>query len=288
MVRVNKDCHEEEIIIMSTPWWPNKPPNEGPTNTLLDNMTMLGYACHADYSMATIPVRAITASNALSVEFDEELFNQMRTPVPSTVLDLHKLHEIYTDATWGRFVPQESALDPLSRYYLFGGAAAMLGMSYNFSVPRMMADSNLLMVAAQFRRRFFAEIVGASLQRTGILEERRTTGSRLSFVRKVLISGQAASTICALLLLSSVSSLGILWMTHRSRRALDAHQDPSTLLGTSIWASGNAMVLHRFTKLDLANREILKEELANRTFFSKHGNLDEAEVDIQIAYKSTY
>jgi hypothetical protein len=287
MVRVNQDCHEEEIIIMSTPWWLNEPQDEGPTNTLLDNMTMLGYACHADYSVATIPVRAIAVSNALSVEFDEELFNQMRTPVPSTVLDLPKLHELYTDATWGRFVPQESALNPASRYYMFGGAAAMLGMSYNFSVPRMMADSNLLMVAAQFRRRFFAEIVGASLQRTGILEERRTTGSRLSFVRKVLISGQAASMICALLLLSSVSFLGVLWMTHRSRKALNTHQDPSTVLGTSIWASGNAMVLHRFTKLDLANRKTLKEELANRTFFSKHGNLDEAEADIQIAHKST-
>jgi hypothetical protein len=251
-------------------------------------MTMSGYACHADYSMATIPVCAITALNALSVEFDEELFNQMRTSVPSTVLDLHKLHEIYTDTTWGRLVPQESALDPASRYYMFGGAAAMLGMSYNFSVPRRMADSNIPMVAARFRRRFFAEIVGASLQRTGILEERRTTGSRLSFVRKVLISGQVASIICALLLLSFVSFPGVLWMTHRSKRALNTHQDPSTLLGTSIWASSNTMVLHRFTKLDLATRKILKEELANSTFFSKHGKLVEAEVDIQIAHQSTY
>jgi hypothetical protein len=284
MVRVNDDCHEEEIIIMSTPWWPIS----GPTDIILENMTTSGYVCHAEYSMATIPVRAKAASNALSVEFDKELFNQMRTPIPSTVLDLHKLHEIYTDTTWGRFVPQQSAIDRGSRKFMLGGAAAMLGISYNFSVPRMMADSNLLMVASQFRRRFFAEIVGTSLQHTGILEERHTTGRRLSFVRKVLISGQAASIICALLLVSSAFFLGVSWMTHRSKRALNTHHDPSTLLGTSIWASGNAMVLQRFTKFDLANRKILKEELANRILFSKHGKLDEVEAEFQIAKKGTY
>jgi hypothetical protein len=126
MVRVNQDCHEEEIIIMSTPCWLNERQDQGPTDTL-DNMTMSGYACHADYSMATIPVRAITALNALSVEFDEELFNQMRTSVPSTVLDLHKLHEIYTDTTWGRLVPQESALDPRFKILYVWGCRGYFG-----------------------------------------------------------------------------------------------------------------------------------------------------------------
>jgi hypothetical protein len=71
IVRLNEDCHEDEIIIMATPWWFHD--DFTPVGEHL-NMTMLAYACHSDYSMATIPVRATAASNALSVEFDEDLF----------------------------------------------------------------------------------------------------------------------------------------------------------------------------------------------------------------------
>jgi hypothetical protein len=52
---------------------------------------MLAYACHSDYSMAIIPARATAALNALSVEFDEDLFYQKRIPVPSTILDYPRL-----------------------------------------------------------------------------------------------------------------------------------------------------------------------------------------------------
>jgi hypothetical protein len=270
---------------MSTPWWPEVSTTR--TDTLLENMTMLAYACHPDYSMATIPVRAITVLKALSLEFYENLFNQMRMPIPSTVLNLDELHKICTDTAWSQFIPQNDARTDSSARP-FGGAAAMLGTSYNFSVPQMMADINLPMVAAQFRRRFFAEIVGASLQGTSILEERRTTGRQLGFVRKVLVSGQAAWIVCALLLTSSLSLLAVLWIMYASKRTLNTHQDPGTLLGTSIWASGDAKALRRFTKLDLATRKMLKEELANRIFFSQHGKLDEVEADTRIAHKSTY
>lgn len=180
IARLNEDCKESEIIIMSTPWWTSSYRDD----TFLENITILAYACHAEYSIATIPVRAKSSLKALSLEFDENLFNQMRMPVSSTVLDLDKLHEIYTDTVWNELIPQKDAHDPVSGARVFGGATAMLGTSYNFSVPRMMADVNLPMVAAQFRRRFFTEIVDASLQGGGTLEERRTVGRRLEVVRK--------------------------------------------------------------------------------------------------------
>jgi hypothetical protein len=52
--------------------------------------------------------------------------------------------------------------------------------------------------------------------------------------------------------------------------------------------SGDAIVLRSFTKLDLATRKTLKEELAGKVFFSKHGKLRESEADIQDGHKSTY
>jgi hypothetical protein len=239
IARLNEDCKESEIIIMSTPWWTSSYMDD----TFLEYITMLAYACHAEYSMATIPVRAKSSLKALSLEFDENLFNLMRMPVSSTVLDLDELHEIYTDTVWNELIPQKDARDPVSGARVVGGAAAMLGTSYNFSVPRMMADVNLPMVAAHFRRRFFTEIVGASLQGGGTLEERRTVGRRLEVVRKVLVSGQAASILCALLLSSFVSLLAVLWMTYASKRILNVYQDPSTLLGTCYSASSERKLL---------------------------------------------
>jgi hypothetical protein len=80
----------------------------------------------------------------------------------------------------------------------------------------MMAEPNLPAVAAQFRHRFFAEIVGASLQNTGVLGEGRATGRRLELVRKVIVSGQAVAIVCALLLTSSLSVEKSGWSTDSS------------------------------------------------------------------------
>jgi hypothetical protein len=285
IVQLNEECPESEIIMMSTPWWAVQ--FDPPPDRLLENMTMLAYACHSEYSMATIPARATAALKTLTVEFDENRFDQMRTPVPSTVLDLPELRKIYTDIKWSQFVPQNTVANQ-QIYQIFGGAAAMLGAAYKFNVPQMMADSNVPMAAARIRRRFFTEIVGRSLQSTGILEERRTTGHRLALVRKVIVSGQAASIICVLLLISCFSFLGILLVTQATRKTLNTYQDPSTLLGTSIWGNGDATVLRRFAKLDLATRKLLKEELASSVFFSKYGKLGEVEVDIPVGHTSTY
>ena len=289
MVRFNEHCHESEIIMMSTPWWLRQ--DITPTDRFLENMTMLAYACHSNHSMATIPVRATASSGTLSVEFDENLFHQIRTPVPPTILDLLELRKIYTDIKWSDFVPQESKTSDtnIDLYDVpFEGPAAILGVPYNFSIPRMMADSQLPVFAARFRRRFFAETVGGSLQRTEVLQERSTTGRRLGSVRTVLVSGQAAWIICALLLICCFFFLGILWETRAAKTTLSICQDPSTLLGTSMWGSGDAMVLRSFTKLDLATRKTLKEELAGKVFFSKHGKLRESEAGIQDDHKSTY
>ncbi|KAI4605839.1 hypothetical protein J4E80_010372 [Alternaria sp. BMP 0032] len=58
--------------------------------------------------MATIPTRATASSGTLSVEFDENLFHQIGTPLPPTVLNLLELRKAYTDIKWSDFVPHET------------------------------------------------------------------------------------------------------------------------------------------------------------------------------------
>ncbi|KAH3984651.1 hypothetical protein HBH98_160680 [Parastagonospora nodorum] len=283
VVRLNEDCHEKEIILMSRPWWID---SRDPTS-LLDNMTALAYACHSDHSMAFIPARATSTSTGLSIEFDEELFEQKRMPVPPEDFDLQEMHEIYTDLAWSKFVRQKSVFANQQAKKVFAGPGAMLGTGYNFSVPRMMADTDLPVVAARFRNRFSAEVLGASLQRTGYLAQERATGHQLQTVRKVLVSGQAVSILCALLLISFCSMVVLVWLTWADKRALRISHDPSTLLGTGIWASGNVALLRKFASLDLVTRKALKIELADRVFRSEDGRLDEHEAVGQGASKDS-
>jgi hypothetical protein len=283
IVRLNEGCKEDEIILMSTPWWSD--PNQTP-DKLLANLTIRAFACHTDHSMATIPVHAAGTSSGLSVGFDETLFYQVHTPVPSTVFDLQQLHDIYTDVAWSQFVPQK--YKDSSKWGSLGGPAAMLGTGYNFSVSEMMADANLLTNAIKFRRRFFAEIIGASLQLGGASEELHPTGRQIVSARYVLVSGQAASVLCALLITSSCLLLGTMWLTRPTTRDLNIYCDPSTVLGISLWANGNPMVLSSFRTLDLATRQTLKEDLAYEVFRTKSGRFEKIESDRRVRSKGRY
>jgi hypothetical protein len=286
MIRLNEECHDEdELILMSTPWWLDlkfgEPANK--SQEMLDNITMRAYACHTDHTMAIIPVNTTGTSNGLSVDFDKDLFYRLRKTVPSTMIDLEGLHKIYIDVAWSDFLPQRtrSHYDPV----VFGGPAAMLGIGYNFSVPDMITDPNLLTVAAKFRRRFSTEIIGASLQRLGASKEQPTTGLRTKPARHVLVSGQAACVLCALLFTSFCLLIGTMWLTRPSSRNLNLYHDPGTILGSSLWAHGGNMQLSRFKTLDIATRRELKREIANETYLTRSGRLMNRETVNQIHTK---
>jgi hypothetical protein len=267
IVRLNEECSANETIILSTPWWErNSEPEE-----FWNNLTIRAYACHTDYSMATIPVRVTGMPEDQSVQFDEDLFRRVRTPVIPAMIDPPELHNIYTDVVWSDFIAQEMME--------FGGAAAVLGRQYNFSIPAMMADPNLLARATRFRRRFFAEIIRATLQHdpTSAVEQRSTAGLSYAPVRKVLLSGQAASVLCTLLMLSFCALLAIIWWAHPTTRHLGLSCDPSIVLGVSLWASGNLQVLSDFRTQDLATRQSIKELLMGRLFTTNNGVLHEVE-----------
>lgn len=271
-IQLNDECREDEIILMSTGWWIS-----AKYERLLDNLTTQAYACHTDHSMATIPVRATGTLNGLSVDFDQDLFHKLRTPVESTMLNLTELLGIYTDAAWYHFIPQRDK--HLMEQDSLTGPAALVGIGYDFNISTMMAAHDLPTFAAKLRRRFFTEIIGASLQREGESEEQLTTGRRFGSARRVMVSGQAASVLCSLLFISFCLLFGTLWLTRPTQRHLNLHCDPSTVLGSSLWANGDGTTLSRFKALDLATRQQLKHELANQTYLTKSARLEKLGTD---------
>jgi hypothetical protein len=280
IVRLNTECHEDEVILMSTQWLSNEHTEE-PTG-LLDNLTMRAYACYSDHSMAVIPVRATRNSNGLSVDLDRVLFEQVREPVGPTVLNFQELHEIYTHTAWGRFIPQQVPDDKFNGR-VFPGPAAVLGSKYRYNIIDMMADSHIPTLASQIRRRFFAEIIHTSTLRPGAYGEQHTSGTRYLSTRRVFVSGQATSALCILLVLSFCAFLFVLWLSRPTKRPLKLRKDPSTILGLLVWANGGAVNLSSFKTLDLASRDVMKVELGNQVFSTDSGKLDKPGGDGQLS-----
>ncbi|KAJ8117434.1 hypothetical protein OPT61_g1379 [Boeremia exigua] len=270
VVRLNEDCPEDEIILMSTPWWKEFRPEK-----LWDNLTVRAYACHSDHTMANMPVRITGEPDRQTVQFDEEMFHRIRTPINPAMIDFEELRNIYQDVVWGEFIPQKPSSSAKKGF--LGGSAAVLGRGYNFSIPDMMADSALLSKAELFRRRFFAEIVGATMQKDtkGAVTEQRTDGRSYRPLRRVIVSGQAASILCALLTVSFFALLCVIWWTRPMKRSLGLYCDPSMALGIALWANGNPGVLAKFRGLEMANRQSMKENFSGRVFLTRNGRLHE-------------
>ncbi|KAH6616889.1 hypothetical protein C7974DRAFT_319174 [Boeremia exigua] len=271
IVRLNEECPEDEIILMSTPWWEEYTKPE----KLFNNLTVQAYACHSEHTMADIPVRILGKPERQSVQFDEEMFHRIRTPITPAMVDLQELRNIYKSVAWSDFIPQKPSSSMKKGF--FGGSAAVLGRGYNFSIPEMMADPNLLARAGRFRRRFFAEIIGATLQHNtiSVSQQQQMAGVSYGSSRQVVVSGQAAYILCALLATSFCALLGIIWWVRPTKRNLGLYCDPSMVLGVAQWASGNRSVLSEFRRLDLATRKSLKEDLTNRLFVTREGGLHE-------------
>jgi hypothetical protein len=274
IIRLNKECPEEEIILMSTPWWKE---NLFQPEELYDNLTVRAYACHSQHTMADITVRILGEPGRQSVQFDEDLFHRVRSPITPATMDLQELSDIYNSVAWSDFIPQEPTSSIKGGY--FSGSAAMLGRGYDFNHSEMMGDPNLLASARRFRSRFFAEIVGAALQHDtmNVSQQHNMTGVSYRPSRQVVVSGQAAYILCALLATSFCALLGIIWWVHPTKRRLGLYCDPSMVLGVAQWASGNISVLSEFRKLDLTTRHSMKEDLAHRLFLTREGGLHEIE-----------
>jgi hypothetical protein len=177
VVRLNDQCSGDETILLSTRSWT---PGIKQQTELPENLTMRAYACHNDYTMATIPVRVTGTSEKQSVQFEEDLFRRMRTPIGSGTIDVRDLHSIYTDFRWDEFIPQEKDT-PTSQSRRMRGPAAMLGRRYNFSVPAMIADPDLLAHAIP-RGRFFPLSFRISSTITSLVKTAATSTNPLVFM----------------------------------------------------------------------------------------------------------
>lgn len=261
-------AHEEESILMSTAWYGNREPSD-----FLPGFNITAYACHNNHTMATMPVRVSSTATGLSVNFDKDVFNQIRHEVPQTVMNISGLQGLYTDPGWYNYIPQKGYLN--RSLGLFGGASVLLGTKHKFNITDMMNDSDLVANAAQMRRRAFSEILQTSLKHLSDSDMEAVTGSRSTTELRVMVSAQITTVLCSLFLGSFCILLALMWTTRLSHRPLNLCSDPSTVVGLSALISSDASILSMLKTLDLSNRKRLKLEFAERRFSLSHGTLEE-------------
>jgi hypothetical protein len=267
-VILNKECTSTEMILMSTPWFPSR------RDRFAENMTIVAHVCSSSHTMATLTVRASSSSGGLSVTFDQDAFHQTAQDVPSTMLDLMEMHNIYTDPDWYSFIPQPAQFQQSAP--VLGGVAALLGTEHAYNISEMMKDSALPETAAKMRRRFFGEILQTSLTISGNYENVVIAGVRVAIERRIFVSTEVAALLCGLFSVSFCLFLVIMWLLRPKKRPLNISRDPSTVLGLSALIVSNTSVLPKFAALDLSDRQGLKTALAKEIFFTTPNVLQKA------------
>jgi hypothetical protein len=256
---LNDKCTYDEMIVMSSPWFEKREPAR-----FVSNLTLVAYACSSTHTMAVLPVSAFSTPNGLSITFNEETFQQMAENITSTVIDLTKLHDIYTDPDWYSFIPQPAQFN--STATSMGGAAALLGTKHTWNFSRMVQDPDLTYTAARMRGRFFSEVLRTSMDVPGNSKESITTGRRQISERRIVTNREVAATLCILLVTSFAIFLTILFLSRLNRRPLNISHDPSTLLGIGSLVVSDVSVLSTFLGMDLSDRKTLKSEFSSRRY----------------------
>lgn len=264
----NEKCGDEAIIL-STAWLKNA------TGGFLSNLTVTGYACSSDHTMATIPVEAAVSSAGFTVNFDTERFLQAKQVVPETLFNHSQLLQLYTDPELFTYIPTPASFEPYLSPYDYGGVAALLATQYGFNLTEMQLDASLPEKAARIRKRFFGEILRTSLSAAGASDYESVLGTKTALESRVFVSFQAAYVLAALFFISFFMLLFVTWTSRIRKRPLNLAHDPATVLGTAAVVASNNEVLSPLEELHETFKSEITLALEDRQYATSPGRLHE-------------
>jgi hypothetical protein len=222
-----------DIIFLTTPWGQRFEE----AYKLRNDTKVAAQICNSTFSAAEIP---LTIDNSqvgaqTHITFDEASFEQNKMDITSASLNTSTIRELLLDARWSDYLSKplraaDTAI-PASDSSVYDGAAAALGMFYNWNLSTMIEARDLAESAQQIQHRLFSELIQVSASQPNVSSTLARTGKITQTQRRVVVVPQLANALISLFGVSLVLLLLVYRMTRLSRRPVNLRQDPTTTIG---------------------------------------------------------
>jgi hypothetical protein len=230
---VKSGCGENmDIIFLSTPW------NQSlAAYSLRTDTKIAAQICKSSFYAAKIPLTIDSSQVGIQtrITFDNALFEQKKTDIASPPLNISAVRGLILDAKWSDYLSQplrvaDAALQTMDSS-VHEGAAAALGIFYNWNTSVMINASDIAEKAQQIQHRLFSELVQTSASQTDASNTISGTGKVMQTERRVVVVHQLAIVLVSLLGVSLVLVFLVYRMTRLSQRPVNLRQDPATAVG---------------------------------------------------------
>ena len=250
VVDSSSQCDDREVLFVTTPFR-----NSSTFAT--------GYVCSSIYYQADVETSVTTSSSQTSVSSDTEAFQQLKRPM-SADFDIVSFEQIFLGSQWlTKLQPPGQTSDMRAR---FGGPLLPIATLYDNNIQQMMANASVLGQAKVTKQRFLGEALLNTFSSIGSQNAESIPGHFTQLEHRVLVSFAIGVTLAALLFLSAIMFVDVLYHSRLNRRPLGLTRDPASAAATSALIAEDEDSRGCLEGQDRASRETMVM-LLKHTFF---------------------
>jgi hypothetical protein len=251
-------CGENmDIIFLSTPWGI---PLE--SYRLRNDTKTAAQICKSNFFAAKMPLTIDSSQVGIQtrITFDQSSFEKKKTAITSPPLNISAVRGLLLDAKWSDYLSKRLRVANVAfesqDWSSHEGAAAALGVFYNWNASVMVSARDIAERAQQIQHRLFSELVQTSASQPDASNTISGTGKVIKTERRVVVVHQLAIVLVSLLGVSLILLLLVYKMTRLSRRPMHLQQDPATAVGLAsmlprITPHPKLLHLHKASRKDI-------------------------------------
>jgi hypothetical protein len=251
-VNSTRECDGRQLFFVTTPLH-NESTRAG------------GYVCSSYYHMANTTVTVLLSSSVSQVVFDEETFNQSKSPIESTFINISSFEDLFLSSQWStKFQPPQP--NPSVPYTEVAGPLLPIAAGYSFDVNRMLASANLVDEARKVKQRFFGEALQSTFSKLG-KQNAPSFDGQISFTeQRIVVSAGIGIALSTILLFSAAMFAAVFFHTRLRRRPLNLSRDPGSAAAMTALIADNADVRACFGESGRLSQRSMQRLLSGKTF----------------------
>ncbi|KAF1960511.1 hypothetical protein CC80DRAFT_532175 [Byssothecium circinans] len=297
-VRTSKECNDQEIIIMSTPWtspisldvpgymWPNQ------TYTRSPDFRMRALLCETQFSSTqrTISATMSDGSETLLEDAPGEIGTSGK--IPQSLVNFTRFQDLSLGDQWKKYVSRQGKVTELAsrkpssprltfdeaevpQWFGFSGLGVVLGSISAWNVTAMIDDRSLTETAARIKGRFFMELVRDTFTDPELMQSVPSQGKVTLLEDRVMVLQEVGIILASCFAMSFLLLLVTFWSSRLPRRPLNLSTDPSSTVGLSILLNPRTTSMSTLRKMHNASKRNIHATLRSETFFTSNSTLFE-------------